>query len=170
MSKFTVKKSLVEVNLDYIELEEGDILFVENFDDKERFREKIKTARAWFERPNWNNFNKYIKGVIEIDQVTGVPYVDTITLRDKKFRNLLKRLVDGSGEDIKLDAEFYNNVIPEFAIGLIQAYDEKLEKEKEEIFSKDKFLKKIIDERLVDNGSGEDFSVKVEEKKDLKNE
>lgn len=147
MSKFTVKKSLIEVNLDYIELEEGDILLVENLEDKDTYREKIKTSRAWFERPNWNNFNKYIKGCVDIDPLTGHPFVDTISLRDKKFRNLLKRLVDGDGEQVVLDSEFFNNVIPEFAIALVQAYDEKLDHEKTETLMKDEFIKKIFEER-----------------------
>jgi len=148
MSKFTVKKSLVEVNLDYIELDDDEIVIVEGIEEKERYKEKIKTARAWFERPSWSNFNKYIKGCVDVDPITGDPYVDTITLRDKKFRNLFKRLVDGNGEEVLLDIDFFNNVIPGFAIALVQGYDEKLDKEKTDILLKDEFVKKIFAERL----------------------
>ncbi len=148
MSKFTVKKSLIEVNLDYIELEDDEIVLVDGVKDKEKYKEKIKTLRAWFERPNWSNFNKYIKGCVDIDPITGVPFVDTITLRDRKFRNLLKKLVDGDGEEVLLDIDFFNNVIPEIAISLIQGYDSRLDQEKTDILLKDEFVKKVFAERL----------------------
>ena len=148
MSKFTVKKSLIEVNLDYMELEEEEIVLIDNFSDKEKYKEKIKTLRAWFERPNWSNFNKYIKGCVDIDPITGTPFVDTITLRDKKFRNLLKKIVDGDGEEVLLDIDFFNNVIPEIAIALVRRYDTKLDQEKTDVLMRDEIVKKVFAERL----------------------
>ena len=72
-------------------------------------------------------FNKYTNGCIKIDEDTGLQYLDSIKLRDKKLRTLLKKLAwtneAGQENDVILNDKFFGNIIPEFGIALLSDFD-----------------------------------------------
>ena len=131
-AKFTVKKDLVEVEIHYMELPNDEIIVIRDPSaiEQEDIKKQIKTARAKFARPGWKNFNTYIKGCIVADSETGAPLMDTISLRDKKLRTLLKGIEDGDGEKILLNSDFFDNILPDFGVALVEAFDDKIDNER----------------------------------------
>jgi hypothetical protein len=127
---FTASKKLVEIKLDYVSIGESDIIVIKTEQQRKLFNGKIKTAKAKFSRPNWFNFNIYIDGCVKEDVLESRTEVDTMKLRKNKFNTLLEELIDGDGKIVTLDNEFYNTVLPDFAIGLVEAYDTYLNNEK----------------------------------------
>src|ERR1035437_1471709 len=128
MSIFSSKKP-VEVSVDYVEI--GDnVIIVDSAEQKEIFADKIKTAKAKFERPNWKNFNINIDGCMRDDTENGRFMLDPPKFREKKLRNLLLELIDGDGVKVNLDDKFFTNVLIDFAVALVDAYDKKLSDER----------------------------------------
>jgi len=129
-SKFTVPKDLVTVRVNYGELGNGEIVIFPTKADEEKFTGDIKTATAKFARPGWHQYNNYIDQTIVTDRETGQAKVDLFKLRDKKLRVLLRELVDGDNENVPIIPLFFNECIPEFAIALIDGYDNIVDEER----------------------------------------
>ena len=168
MSVFSTKKDLVSVELAYLEVSGGEIFVIRDEEDKEKYKDKIKIAKAKFERQNWKNFNTYIKGCVVTDSETGVAMIDTIALRDHKLRNLLKSLEDGDGARIKLNADFFDNLIPDFATALVDEYDnfldiERLSTLRESDYYKDKLAEA---EKKAEKEEDGDLDKEKEEKEE----
>lgn len=133
-SKFIVKKDLVEVEIDYLDLPNNDIVIVRDKTaiDNAEIKKQVKTAKAKFARPGWKNFNTYLKGCIVPDpnSETGRMLMDNTLLRDQKLRTLLRALEDGDGEKIILNSDFFDNIEPDFGVALIDAFDDKISNER----------------------------------------
>lgn len=150
MPKFTINKSLVEVKVHYLELDGGELFFLSEKEDIEQNKDKIKVAKAYFERPSWKTWNQFMKGSIETNQVTGTQHLDMLSLRDKKLRTLLKKLVDGDSNEILLNKDFFDNCNPDFALAMVDAYDETISEERTNSYVNDETVKKIMDKRVKD--------------------
>jgi len=61
----------------------------------------------------------------EFDINTGdvVPVFDPILLRDKRLRKLMRTIKDGEGEEVEVNEEFFDNLLPDFGIALMNAYN-----------------------------------------------
>ena len=123
---FMASEQFVNVELQYVELGDTDMIVIHTDKQRDVFKGKIKTAKARFIRPKYGNFNIYIDGCVTENQDTGETIMDTMKLKNNKIRTLLWDLVDGDGQPVELNEEFFSDVMPDFAIGLVQAYDEAL--------------------------------------------
>ncbi len=123
---FLVPKTLVEVEVYYYDLGDGEFLFISE-DGKEKSNGEWETAKAKFQRLNQKTYTQCMKNCINPSEVTesGVVF-DTVLFRDNKFHFLLAELVDGDGEEVKLDRNFFENVSEELVIALVDAYDSKI--------------------------------------------
>ena len=135
---FTVSEELIEVKVEYVEIDGQDTIVIRDDEQKEFWKKngEIKVAKAYFERPRWSSFNQYIKGCVKEDGNTGEVAIDSMLLRDNKLRVLLKKLIDGNGEEVKLDYKFFDNIVPDFAVGLVETYDASLNKERYDFVEK----------------------------------
>ena len=131
---FTSPQDLVEVDLEYVELGNGDIIVVFNDAQRTLMGKRIKIAKAKFQRPKFGNFRHYIKGVIQ-ENADGNDVLDKMLLKIQKFNVLLAELIDGDGKKVDLTPSFYNNVISEFAMGFIDKYDAILDNERLEMLT-----------------------------------
>jgi hypothetical protein len=64
------------------------------------------------------------------DTENGRFMLDPPKFREKKLRNLLLELIDGDGVKVNLDDKFFTNVLIDFAVALVDAYDKKLSDER----------------------------------------
>jgi hypothetical protein len=139
---FKVSTKPIEITLDYIEYNDDDneishLIVIRNDEQRKIFEGKYKTAKAVFSRPRWETFNYYISGCVEENPINNQRQIDMMKMRINKFGILLEELYDGDGEKVKLDQDFYQNVNPDFAVALVDEFDQKLNEERI------KFLKKM---------------------------
>ena len=123
---FKIKKNdSIEVRISYLPLDEGEIQIIRDDDTalEEKYKGKIQKAVAQFRVPNWKEFNGYISGCLRLDEDTGLQFLDSLKLRDKKLRSLLKTLKDGDGNDVPLNSDFFDSIIPEFGVALVVGFD-----------------------------------------------
>ena len=139
---FIVSKKLVEVELEYCEVGDTDILVLSGDEHKEFFKGKTKKVTAKFQRPRYGSYNNYMNGCMKTNAETGISEFDEMRFKSNKFNALLVELVDNDGEKVVLDRAFYSDVNPDFAIGLIDAFDAKLQKDKIDFLTKEGFFKK----------------------------
>jgi len=127
---FMASSKPIDVELEYVELGESDIIIVRTDKQREIFEGQVKIAKAKFDRPRWSNYNAYISGCVKEETASGRTELDITKLREQKLLHLLMALEDGDGNEVKLEANFYMNVHPDFAVGLVEAYDNKLNEER----------------------------------------
>ena len=133
---FLVSKDLVTVKIEYIELGENNVFVISSEEYRNICNEKkikIKTIAAKFSRPSWGKFNEYIKGTIRDDSQDGSSYMDTVLLRQQKFRYLLEEIYeieDGENVSILLTEELLKRINADLAIALVAKYDETLNDER----------------------------------------
>ena len=134
---FLVPDELIESKVDYIELGDNQVLVIGNEEYKKICRGKgikIKTIKAKFSRPKWGLFNRYIKNTVSDDLNTGESKMDTLLLRQQKFRVLLEEIseiIDGVEEPIVLTEGLFQNINTDIAIALVAGYDDELNKERD---------------------------------------
>lgn len=145
VSKFTVPKDLVTVKINYGELGNGEIVIFAAKDEEKSFKGDIKTATAKFARPGWQQYNSYIDQTIVTDRETGFAKVDLFKLRDRKFRVLLRELVDGDNDNVPVIPSFFNDCIPEFAIALVDEYDKIVDEERAKVLKEKGILVDLED-------------------------
>jgi hypothetical protein len=167
MSKFTVNKSLVEVEVYYLEI--GDeIVVIQNQDTINRMKNKLKKVKARFIRPNYATFVAFMDGIVRNDPVTGEPQIDNIKLKRQKLGFLLKEMEDFNGEKIEVNQELINDMVPELAVALIDAMDRGSDlKRFQDLKSTGVIPEDILkdEENVIKNVWGdEDVSVKEKEK------
>ena len=156
-----VSKKAVEVELEYYEVGDFDLVVMSNDRQKELFKGKTKKVLAKFQRPRYGTFNDYIAGCFHDNPETGFSELDSVKFKKNKLQALLTELTDEKGEKIVIDRDFFTNVHPDFAIGLIDAFDEKVQKEKMDFLQKEGILEKINpveekkDEKVVENAAKE---------------
>jgi len=148
--KFTVSNSLIKVELEYIDIEGGNIFVLNEDVNRDIYKEKIKKIVGKFSRPNWKNYNEYIQGCLRTDPETGLLFLDQQKLKQNKFKVLLRELVDddGSGEteEIPLTSDFFARCIPEVANGLVDIFDRKYNEERRDTLLNDPFVKNKFEE------------------------
>lgn len=127
---FVVQPEEIEILLNYVVINKQ--LLVLRADADKKLFPNAKVLKAYFERPNWTKYNQFMKGCWDIHPETQKPIFDPNIVRERKFRILLKRLLDGDGNEIKLDSRFFNSVNPELAIALVDRFDSQLLKEQGE--------------------------------------
>jgi len=159
---FTAPQELVEVDLEYVELGNGDVIIIFNDAQRSLMKDKVKVAKAKFQRPKFGNFRHYIKGVVQ-EGANGEDLLDKMLLKTQKFNVLLVELVDGDGKTVDLIPSFYHNLIPEFAMGFIDKYDAVLETERLEMLTN---LGIFDNEELVNESAELIEEEKEEEKED----
>ena len=137
---FMVSPTLVDVEVNYMEDENGELYILEEDKEKE-FEGKYKTAKAKFKRSNQKSFTQYISNCTIVKN--DIPMIDQVLLRDNKFKVLLVELIDGDGEKVELNKYFFDNVSPDLVSGLIEKYDNSI------LTDRINFLKKtgIIEEK-----------------------
>lgn len=134
---FLVPDELIESKVDYIELGDNQVLVIGNEEYKKICRGKnikIKTIKAKFSRPKWGLFNQYIKNTVSDDLNTGESKMDTLLLRQQKFRVLLEEIsevIDGVESPIVLTEGLFQNINTDIAIALVAGYDDELNKERD---------------------------------------
>lgn len=135
---FMASKKLVEIELEYIDMGD-DIIVVRDEDTRKLFKKKnvpIKKIKAKFHRPRWSSYNVYIKDVVKEDPTTGKMEYDAILLKRNKFSTLLAELKDDEGNEVPIDRDLFENIHQDIPIGLIDRYDEKINKERENYLRK----------------------------------
>ena len=123
---FVAPKKLVEVDLKYLIYNDDLIVIKDETNMKKEFKKDLKIAKASFAYEKWQDFNSTMKNSMRSDNMAGIPMVDTVLLREIKLKKLLKKLVDGDGNEIELSDEFFKNMNPDFAISLMDAYSDRL--------------------------------------------
>lgn len=133
-SKFMTKKDPVEVEIDYIE-NDGNIVIITGEAMKKKCRDKLKTLKAKFHRPNNKLFNLSVNGCIRMNEY-GENFLDRNLFNDKRFRLLFIEAIDGEGEKISNTPSNIDGMIGELSTTLMEAFDEKLEQEKKDVLVK----------------------------------
>ena len=167
---FLVSEDLVEVSIDYVDLGKNDVLVVRN-DKYKKLIEKnniqLNTLKAKFSRPNWEKFNQYIKGALKEDPDTGQMVMDSNTLRQQKFRILLENIYEvrnDKEEEIILTEKLFRDIHPDLALNLVDAYDLKIQEEKNEAARK----LGLFDLNREEEQKTEESEEEIEENKDKK--
>jgi len=124
INKFMVKKDLIEVSVPYVEVDGGEILIIK----RERVADKIKLVKAKFARPNYKLFNIFMEGSIKQD-ANGDSFVDQIAFKQRKFRTLLRGFEDHDGTNYPLNQDFFDGIIPDLAIALVDEFDKSIDME-----------------------------------------
>ncbi|MCK5612211.1 hypothetical protein KAR91_60630, partial [Candidatus Pacearchaeota archaeon] len=144
---FTVSKDFISVEMEYVPLDVNYMVVINSDEERAFFNEKkikIKKVKAFFARPRWSTFNTFMKDVVSEDEKTGEAVMDNITFRQNKFRTLLEGISeivkkdDGTVEEVPydLDYTFFDDCMTDFAIGLVNRFDEKLEEERVAVLKK----------------------------------
>lgn len=135
---FIVSNDLIESKVDYIELGKNEVLVI----GKDQYGEickkkgiKVKTLLAKFSRPSWGKFNLYVRGTVKDDLSTGESHMDTVLLRQQKFRYLLEEIYEVIDEELKpitLTEHLFENINADLALALVNGFDRSLISEREE--------------------------------------
>ena len=163
---FLVSEDLITAKVDYIELGPNHVLIIGNDEYKEICNKKkieVKTIKAKFARASWGKFNQYIKGTVFDDVIEGTSKMDTVLLRQQKFRVLLEeisQMIDGEFVDIPLTYDLFEKINSDIAIALITKYDDELNRERGEAAK----ILGLFDELEEDNTEGDKSENKTEEK------
>ena len=128
-NKFTVKKDLIEVSVDYLENESGDIVVIRNQITKDRIKDKLKNVKAKFVRPTYQLFNAFMEGSLKT-QENGETHLDQVIFKSKKFQILLREIEDHDGTKFPVTRELLNDIVPDLAIAFIDEFDRKLDEER----------------------------------------
>lgn len=167
---FLVPDDLITSKIDYIEL--GDqVLVIANdayMDICKKKKVEIKSIKAKFARPAWGVFNQYIKGTVSDDLNTGDSTMDTVMLRQQKFRILLEEIyeiIDGEDVLIPLTEKLFDRINTDIAIALVAGYDVELTREREEAASILGLFDELKDEKDKKNESKIPDENKVDEEK-----
>ena len=164
---FLVSNDLVSSKVDYVELGENNVLVISNEKGREICKKndlKIKTIVAKFSRPAWGTFNSYMNGTVMNNAETGISSMDSVKLRQQKFRYLLEEIyevINGEDKKIVLSESLFDNINIDIALSLIGGYDDALDKEREAAIE----LLGLFDE---EEKKEEDKDEKKEEDKDEK--
>lgn len=132
---FTVSNKMVEVEVEYLDLENGSIIVVSNETQRRLFKDKIKICKLFFNRPKGSNFNLYMKDCVSYDERNNM-IVDTMKVVHQKFLYLLERVIDGDGIELILTNDFYDNIDTDFMRSAIDSFDAKIFQEKIEFLQK----------------------------------
>lgn len=167
-----VSKDLIRVEMEYVDLNDNNvnmIVVVSTDAEKKILKEKgidIKKVKAGFSRPNWGSFSTYMRDVVTRDPVSGELMMDNAVFRQNKLKTLLEELFQIEVENgkrveepIEIDIDFFNRCNTDFAVGLVEKFDEVLEKERTSVLKKYGLLDK--------NGNTIDLSSVSEEKKEF---
>ena len=147
---FTVSKKTIDVKIPYIYDKENDILIVVKNGQEENFnKDKFKTTIGKFRQPSYGDYANYMDNSIK-EQSDGV-YLNLIKTKEQKVRSLLVELIDGDGNKVTLDGDFYNNIDPDFLIALLEAFEEQI---------RERRLKFLIDNDLLNLGEGDKEDIK----------
>jgi len=164
MSVFTTPKKIVDVEINYIITEEDGIVIVPEKDlVKDDFKNKIKTAKAEFAYERWDDFNRCMKMSLSKDPLSGEIIFDPVALKEIRLKRLLKKLIDGDGNNVEINEKEIASWSPDFCMALMDNYNKKIDRKSSEIFKSfeeaAEYFKNIIDKET------EKLS-KVEEKKE----
>lgn len=138
-NKFLVKRDLVEVSIKYIEVDD-EVVVVRNEESFVELGEQVKTLSAKFSRPNNKLYHSYMDDVVKED-VDGNISIDNLRLKDRKFRILIREFIDDDGEKFELNTQFLDNINPDIARALIDAYDNKIDSELYNLYVKSGIIK-----------------------------
>ena len=114
----------------------------------EKVKKEWKTAKAKFKRLNQKTYTQCMVGcVLSSDKNESGVAFDSIVFRDNKFKILLEELIDGDGNIVNLDREFYDNVTEELVIALVDAFDRRIAQSRLQFILDSKILKEEVKEK-----------------------
>lgn len=167
-SKFLVKKDLVEVRVGYIE--EGDTIIVirdEEEDLKKTLKDKLKYVKCKFARPNYKIFNELMENCVK-NRPDGNSYIDSVLFKRQKFSHLLREMQDDDGEQVTVNKELIDNIIPELAIATVDGFDKRMDEERFTVLKKTGAIPAdvlVYLEALIKGNWSQDLAVQPEQDK-----